>query len=282
MPVTPFNLAVSLAELALLVSGLVLLWRLVLRPAARVQPRGLELAPWNVTLIEFLLFVFLVFAAGMAGNLAVALALGGLHLSADARTVISSAGFQLGLLAGVTLLPLGREQSPAESVISRASVLSGIAAFLIALPIITVVNLAWLGILKLFDVPADQQDLLRLFTTTDSTGLLLTMVLLATLVAPLAEELLFRATLYRYLRTRIPRWVALLLPGTIFAALHVNWISLDGLASFAPLITLAVVFSLAYERTGRIGTAVVAHALFNLHTILILLSGILDEAPTTF
>lgn len=282
MPATPFNIAVGLAELCLLLAGIVLLWRLVLRPSARASVSGSELTPWNVSLIDFLLFVFLVFAAGMAGNLAAGLAFGRFDLSTDARTVLSSTGFQLGLLAGVALLPIGREQSLLGTVFSRENLLTGTAAFLIALPIITVVNFAWLWLLGLFDVPADQQDLLRLFTATDSLVLVGVMVVLATLVAPLAEELLFRAALFRYLRTRIPRWLALLLPGTVFAALHVNWISLDGLASFAPLITLAVVFSLAYERTGRIGTAVVAHGLFNLHTILILLSGVLDETPTTF
>lgn len=37
---------------------------------------------------------------------------------------------------------------------------------------------------------------------------------------------------------------------------------------------LAVIFSLAYERTGHIGTPIVAHALFNLNTVLLILSGI--------
>jgi len=99
------------------------------------------------------------------------------------------------------------------------------------------------------------------------------MIVLATVLAPITEELLFRATLFRFLRTRAPRWIALFVPGTIFAALHVNWTNLDGLASLLPLVTLAVVFSIAYERTGRIGTAMIAHGLFNLHTVVLLLSG---------
>jgi uncharacterized protein len=39
-------------------------------------------------------------------------------------------------------------------------------------------------------------------------------------------------------------------------------------------VALAVIFSLAYERTGQIGTAIVAHALFNFHTVLLILSGV--------
>ena len=41
-----------------------------------------------------------------------------------------------------------------------------------------------------------------------------------------------------------------------------------------PLFVLGVVFSLAYERTGRILVTVIAHGLFNLNTIIVLLSGI--------
>jgi membrane protease YdiL (CAAX protease family) len=39
-------------------------------------------------------------------------------------------------------------------------------------------------------------------------------------------------------------------------------------------VVLAVIFSLAYERTGRIGTAIVAHALFNLHTVVLIFAGV--------
>lgn len=282
MPATPFNIAIAVSELGLLLTGLVLLWRFVVRPAARLPGQPDVLGPWSVSLVDFLLFAFLVFAAGLLGSVASGLLIGGAHLSADAKTVASSAGFQFGLLAGAALLPLNLGRSPLSASFAPGSFVSGAVVFLIALPVITVVNLVWLWLLQLFGVPAEQQDLLRLFTETDSALLLGVMVLLATVVAPIAEELLFRATMFRYLRTRVPRWLALLLPGTVFAALHVNWLTLDGLASFAPLVTLAVVFSLAYERTGRIGTAVVAHALFNLHTILLLFSGIMDEAPSSF
>jgi membrane protease YdiL (CAAX protease family) len=153
---------------------------------------------------------------------------------------------------------------------------SGLATFVIALPIVTAANLAWMELLTAVGLPVEQQDLLKIFIQTDSTPMLVLMIGLATVVAPVAEELLFRATIFRYVRTRVPRWIALVIPGLIFAALHVNWTSrnLEGLPSFVPLVTLAVIFSIAYERTGRIGTAMVAHGLFNFHTILLLFAGV--------
>lgn len=276
MPVTPFNLTVAAAELALLLSGLVLLWRLVIRPSARTEPRPDLLPAWQLTWPEFLLHALTVFGAGLLGSVAMSLGLRGIEMAADTRTILVNIGFQSGLLIGAALVPLGLGQTPLAAPFNRHSLTSGFVVFLIALPIITIVNLLWLGLLQLVGAPAEQQDLLRLFTETNSIPLLLILVTLATIVAPLAEELLFRALLFRYLRTRIPRWIALLLPGLIFASLHVNWMTSDGLASFAPLVMLAVVFALAYERTGRIGTVIVAHAFFNLHTILILFSGIMD------
>jgi membrane protease YdiL (CAAX protease family) len=100
------------------------------------------------------------------------------------------------------------------------------------------------------------------------------MIALAVVIAPLNEELVFRAGIFRYLRTRIPRWAALLLPALTFAALHVNWQNLQGLSSLAPLVVLAIVLAIAYERTGNIGTSIVAHACFNLNTIVVILSGL--------
>ena len=97
-----------------------------------------------------------------------------------------------------------------------------------------------------------------------------TRVTSSVVVAPVTEELIFRRGLFRWLRTRLPRPAALLLPAVLFAALHAN------LASFPALVVLGVIFSLAYERTGRIGTSIVAHALFNLHTILLVLAGVTD------
>ena len=113
-----------------------------------------------------------------------------------------------------------------------------------------------------------------MFVHADSPLLLAVMITLAIVIAPLAEELVFRAGLFRYFRTRMPRWIALTVPALIFATLHVNWTTLDGFASLAPLTALAIIFSLAYERTGRIGTSIVAHGLFNLNTILLIFSGV--------
>jgi len=133
---------------------------------------------------------------------------------------------------------------------------------------------AWEVLLRLSGLPVERQDLIGIFANVESSWMLALMISLAVLIAPITEELVFRAGLYRYFRTRIPRVVALVAPALFFAALHVNWDTLRGLSSLVPLVVLAVLFSIAYERTGNIGTPMVAHALFNLNTVALILSGV--------
>ena len=151
---------------------------------------------------------------------------------------------------------------------------AGAATFLISLPILTATSVLWETALKTCGLPAEKQDLIHMFTEIDSPWQLSVMIALAVAIAPVTEELTFRAGLFRYFRTRMPRGVALAAPAVIFASLHVNWNTLDGLASLLPLIALAIIFSLAYERTGRIGTSMVAHALFNLNTVILIFAGV--------
>ena len=275
MAATPLNIAVTAIEAALLLGGVLLIWLQILSPAGRIlfrQPS--PLSPWTISLSDFLTFAFLMIAGGLLAAFVGGLLINRLQLPLDTKTILNSAAFQFGLLLGPAFLPLELGHHPLRPALNFSTLKSGVVTFLITLPIVTVANLAWLMILEKAGLPVEQQDLLRLFSEATQPAIIVVMIVLATVVAPIAEELLFRATLFRYLRTRLPRWLALLVPGTLFAVLHVNWVTLDGLASLVPLITLAVVFSIAFERTGKIATAIIAHGLFNLHTILLLVSGV--------
>jgi membrane protease YdiL (CAAX protease family) len=265
-------------ELALIFAGGVFLWQLVVRPAARRRWTDAPLKAWDITLPEFLTFLLSI----MVGTLATLYLAGGLAryfaLRGDHRMVLNGTAAQCGMLLGIFFhrTSLLRRRTSAPTLPSRTGILtSGGATFLVALPVLVATAKGWELFLEICGVPVQRQDLLRMFAHADSPGLLGSMILLAVVIAPATEELVFRAGLFRYFRTRIPRVAALLAPALIFASLHVeNWETLEGFASFAPLTVLAVVFSLAYERTGRIGTPMVAHALFNLNTILLIFAGV--------
>ncbi len=263
-------------DILLLIVGLGLLWRLVVSPAARAERKPSPLLPWEAPVSEFLTFLMFVICGSMGAVVAVGALLRRLPLAGDAVTVINGAGAQLGMLAGIAAYHFGvdRTRRGAATQPGGNIFVAGAATFLISLPILTATSVLWETALKTCGLPAEKQDLIHMFTEIDSPWQLSVMIALAVAIAPVTEELTFRAGLFRYFRTRMPRGVALAAPAVIFASLHVNWNTLDGLASLLPLIALAIIFSLAYERTGRIGTSMVAHALFNLNTVILIFAGV--------
>ena len=77
------------------------------------------------------------------------------------------------------------------------------------------------------------------------------------LVAPVAEEILFRGILYTWVKQLgFPR-LALWGTALFFAAVHQN------LVTFVPLTILALALALLYERTDNLLAPITAHAIFN-------------------
>jgi hypothetical protein len=196
--------------------------------------------------------------------------------------VLAGGGFQLGLLAGLAhawfwhLRPERRirilppvEPSPPHAPAAPGFILrGGFITFLIALTVVGPTSLLWQGLLDRMGIDTKPQDMITLFSQTGDAVALAFMIVLAVLVAPLTEELAFRVGLFRWLRTRTFRGVALFGPAIVFAAIHGN------LAVLLPLAVLAVILSLGYEHYGHPAVPILAHALFNLNTIALLLAGL--------
>jgi membrane protease YdiL (CAAX protease family) len=86
----------------------------------------------------------------------------------------------------------------------------------------------------------------------------------AIILAPMAEELLFRSYIYRFLKNKFSIMSATFISALFFAAMHVN------LASLIPLFLLGVLFTLTYENTGNIVAPIIFHALFNASSICLI------------
>ena len=84
-------------------------------------------------------------------------------------------------------------------------------------------------------------------------------VLLIVIAAPVSEEICFRGMLFGGLRERFPRWLAALIAGLVFGALH----ALTGVTAVPPLIVFGIVLSLLYEKTGSILPGIILHMLNN-------------------
>ena len=80
-------------------------------------------------------------------------------------------------------------------------------------------------------------------------------------VAPVAEEVFFRAFFYRALRTRLSVWPAALIDGAVFGTLHFQGV--DTLIILPVIAIFGVGQCLVYERTGSLFAVIAIHAAFN-------------------
>ncbi len=83
--------------------------------------------------------------------------------------------------------------------------------------------------------------------------------ILAVILAPFAEELLFRGWIYTSLRSRFGMWIALLVSSAVFAGLHYEDTHIYALVVFPIGLALGAL----RERTGSLKASISFHAFFN-------------------
>jgi membrane protease YdiL (CAAX protease family) len=115
---------------------------------------------------------------------------------------------------------------------------------------------------------AHPQNTVEYFLTasegSDKGAIYLTM-LLGCVVAPVAEETIFRGYIYGVLKRYTGVLPAGVISAGLFAALHLS------VSSLPALFVLALCFTLAYEATGSLLVNILMHAFFNLSMFLVLL-----------
>lgn len=93
-------------------------------------------------------------------------------------------------------------------------------------------------------------------------GVLLSAVL-ALVAAPVAEEMLFRGTIYPLLRRRASIAASALLTTAVFGLMHGNAVQ------FATTLPIALLMSLVYERWRALWPCMLLHLCFNLAAVLV-------------
>jgi len=91
-------------------------------------------------------------------------------------------------------------------------------------------------------------------------------IFIGVIIAPAAEEAVFRGFLYGVLKRYLGPLAAAVVSAAFFTAMHLN------AGSLLPLFVLALCFTLAYEATGSLLVNIFMHALFNLSTFLFMLA----------
>lgn len=107
-------------------------------------------------------------------------------------------------------------------------------------------------------------SLLNLFFEIEKRDVSLLQGLVAVLAVPVAEELFFRATLFKVLDGLVPSAFAVFVSSLIFALSH------TGLASIISSFVLGVILTVTYKKSGSIMLPALCHTANNLLALVLL------------
>lgn len=139
----------------------------------------------------------------------------------------------------------------------------GAVVFLGVLPLVSLTATISALLAEWLGGPVDPlaHDTLRQLREGAPAGAVALTVLAVVVAAPIAEELLYRGFIQTALKEAgMGPIVGTLAASLLFVAIHAT--VLDA-AMMPALFVLSMVLGLSFEKTGRIGTPIVAHALFN-------------------
>jgi uncharacterized protein len=269
-------------EISFLVGGGIVWWQWLKIQSVPILPR------WRISAVGFVFAAAIVLVGmgvGTAFGALIAKALAFWIEDASGFDVfIHNAGMHLGILPAIAIAVRASrmlEQSEDQTLDASSSaptspalaalplhrrVWWGFCAFLGTFVLVSITGVLWQRLLHGLGISAADQELVGILGNTRDPLKIILMALVAVVLAPITEELVFRAGLFRFLRDRVPGWTAHVVTAAAFAALH-------GTVSVTlPLFVFGLVFSFVYERTGRIEITMIAHGLFNLNTIVCVLA----------
>jgi len=88
-------------------------------------------------------------------------------------------------------------------------------------------------------------------------GMLPIVFLSGAIIAPIAEEIVFRGYLYKAFRDRFKPGYAIILSAALFSVIHLEW------RAAVPLFVIGIVLAYVYEKTGNIMAPITLHILNN-------------------
>jgi len=180
--------------------------------------------------------------------------------------VVVQLGFWIFLIGTILLSFFFRGMRPSELFgFDRLSFLKvflwGAGLLLAAFPLI-LASSAVISSLMHTDPQKDSQPVMQLFEHVAEPSKKIPIILLAVVIAPMAEEFVFRGFLYGVLKRYAGGPPALIFSGVSFALIHLH------VPSLLPLFLLACVLTCAYELSGSLLVPMAMHALFNSVTLV--------------
>lgn len=139
------------------------------------------------------------------------------------------------------------------------AVIGCVVCFIAVIP----VAIFWVSefVTPVFGVPK-MQDMIIFYRETATPVDRLIIIISACVVAPLAEEVIFRGYIYPVLKRFTEPIFAAIIVSLIFAIIHHN------VAALAPLATLSILLIVSYELTASLWVPIAIHSLFNAVNLL--------------
>ena len=140
------------------------------------------------------------------------------------------------------------------------------------------VQIAVAAVVLVFDIPLSS-NVESISEGDADRAYLVATVIAAVIAAPVVEELVFRGLVLRGLLSRVGAVPAIGLQGVLFGVAHVD--PARGVGNTGLVIVLSgvgIALGTSAYLTRRLGSAVIAHAIFNGVVVAILLTGVLDAA----
>ena len=207
--------------------------------------------------------------------LMMALGLGGVKLEPTSTALLVVSTLVLhwaGLVAALWLLWRNSWSPRAAFGGSRLSVplqiATGVLGYLALMPIIAVVSFVTIRFITVWNqsglplIQNEEQMILEFFQGGETFRLAYA-TFTAVILAPVAEEVLFRGIALPALARRMGTFTAVVIVSALFAAIHFH------VAGFPVLFTLGVALAVAYLRTCSLLVPITLHTTFNLATVLI-------------
>lgn len=118
-----------------------------------------------------------------------------------------------------------------------------------------------------------QHSFLQFLSSNTDTTTIAWVALAAVVLAPLAEELMFRVIIQGWLQSRVQPALAIAASAVLFSAIH-------GFPDAIGLFPLAVILGYVYYRTRSYLAVIVLHAMFNAFSLAVVLLAQPDQAET--
>jgi membrane protease YdiL (CAAX protease family) len=134
----------------------------------------------------------------------------------------------------------------------------------LALPVVLLLQSLCVTMLTHFGHPPDNQRAVEMFLAAKTVWARSYFAFFAIVLAPVAEEFIFRGVLYPFIKQQGWPRAAFIGVSALFAFIHFD------AATFIPLFALALVLTWIYEKTDCLLASITAHSLFNTTNVVVL------------